>query len=121
VPFGSLLTHRADVFAKGTARDAYGQPVESLLPKLTAEPCRLTALKPGSQGEMTTGLTREAVLASHRLYFGPNTDVTEADTIDVKTASGQVVASRLNVLLVRKVSKADGNVHHLEVDCREVR
>ena len=118
---GSLLTHRADTFAKGEARDGYGQPTGSLSPKLTAEPCRLRALDLRRQGEVSTGLTRDAVLASHRLYFGPDADVSEADTIDVKTASGQVLASGLNVLLVRKPCNGDGSVHHLEVDCREVR
>lgn len=118
---GSLLTHRADTFTKGEARDGYGQPTGSLSLKLTAEPCRLRALDLRSQGEVSTGLTREAVLASHRLYFGPDADVSEADTIDVKTASGQVLASGLNVLLVRKSCNGDGSVHHLEVDCREVR
>lgn len=119
---GSLLTHRADTFTKGEARDGYGQPTGSLSLKLTAEPCRLTALRAlRSQGEVTTGLTRDAVLASHRLYFGPDADVSEADTIDVKTASGQVLASGLNVLMVRKSCNGDGSVHHLEVDCREVR
>jgi len=119
--FGSLLRHRADTFAKGEARDGYGQPTGSLSPKLTGEPCRLTARTTTSQGEVTTGLTREAVVASHRLYFGPGADVSEADTIDVKTASGQVLASGLNVLLVRKPCNGNGSVHHLEVDCREVR
>jgi hypothetical protein len=121
VSFASLLTHRADVFARGEARDGYGQPTASLSPKLTAEPCRLTALNLRLQGEVRTALTREAVLASHRLYFGPDADVSEADTIDVKTASGQVLAARLNALLVRKVCNGHGSIHHLEVDCQEVR
>jgi hypothetical protein len=121
VSLGSLLRHRADTFTKGEARDGYGQPTGSLSPKLTAEPCRLTALNLRSQGEVTTGVTREAVLASHRVYFGPGADVGEADTIDVKTGSGQALATGLNVLLVRRLCNGDGSVHHLEVDCREVR
>jgi len=121
VSLGSLLAHRADTFSKGEARDGYGQPTGSLSPKLTAEPCRLTALNLRSQGEVMTGLTRDAVLASHRLYFGPEADVSEADTVNVQAASGQVLATGLNVLLVRKACNGDGSVHHLEVDCREVR
>jgi hypothetical protein len=121
VSLASLLRHRADTFAKGEARDGYGQPTRALSPKLTAEPCRLTALNLRRQGEVMTGLTREAVLASHRLYFGSDAEVSEADTVDVKTASGQVIATGLNVLLVRKVCGGDGSVHHLEVDCQEVR
>jgi hypothetical protein len=121
VPFGSLLRHRADTFAKGEARDGYGQPTVALSPKLAAEPCRLTAVNLRSQGKLRMSLSRDVVLASHRLYFGAGADISEADTIDVKTASGQVLATGLNVLLVRKVYNGSGSVHHLEVDCREVR
>lgn len=109
------------MFAASDARDYFGQPGGSLSAKLTAEPCRLSHIVLRTEGEKVSQTSRDVVRTSFRLFFGPSASISEGDTIDVRGPLGDALVSRLNVLQVRKVSNGNGSVHHLEVDCQEVR
>ena len=116
----SLLKHLADVYEPAPVLDRFKQPVAATTLKAAAVPCRLSALRSTPSGELASLTSRDVVRTPWRLFFGPDADVSEADTVKVTQFDGTVLAAALNVVQVRKVSNGSGSTHHVEADCQEV-
>ena len=95
-----------------------GQPKTVWYPLAGAEdvPCRLS----NSKGrEVMTSLEQNVVKATHLIYFGPSVVIDESKRVKaVRDAEGNVLASDLDVLFVRRVTGGSGVLDHLAVDCR---
>lgn len=113
--FESLLGHRMTIQAQTKRKDRFNQPVDVWEDKATDIPCRLTN---PSGGETYTDRSRNVVKADYVLYFQTDVAIGESDRVGTVTdADGNVLATDLDVLLVRPAGGFDGRAHHLEAPC----
>ncbi len=122
--FETLLVHRATVQTRTGVTDRFGQPTNvGWRDKATGIPCRLrsaTAREP----EKVTLSSREIVEVTHILYLKPETvlAIDEDDRVlIVIDPADEKLAEEMRVLVVKRVSRGEGGIHHLELKCAVVR
>ena len=119
-----LLGHEADILRRTGQKDRFGRPKRTEndwdTVKIATEKCRVSGGRGGETFPSDT-TSMDVVDADYEVFFQPDVDIREDDTLVIRDPAGLTIIEKANVTLVRPRHDMPAGRHHVEVLIKVVR